>query len=897
LYYPGGFPNSRQLLCIGNNVLCHVNFVKFKFLHPYTNGILMTFINCRAGIIFIVVCITQNAFATEYWSSSRLYLDLGPGNQIDNIVAAENSGSRIADWINKNPGIVLQPLSVNPVASGRLKNISGYHELQFDQQYNADELVKILSGFPEVKLVERAPVYHTSTIISNDPAYRAQWHLDKINAMAAWAITQGKSEISVAILDTGVDLDHPDLVEKIWINAGEDINGDGQFTWEDENGLDDDNNGFVDDVAGWDFVTTPEANVWPGEDPGPADNDPNDFDGHGTHCAGDAAATGFNGNGVASPAMRVKIMCLRVGYMADDGMGYVTHGLQGMIQAAEYGADVVSMSYGGGGFSQMTQNAANELNQQNIVMVAAAGNENSSQISYPAGLNHVISIGATNQNDERASFSNYGNWVDLGSPGVDILSTTVGGNYGNMQGTSMAAPIAAGVCALLKSLRPDWGGDEILSRLAETAVEMPGAELGAGRIDVGAAVNFLPIVSDVRVNNSARRLLSEVPAELEFIIKNYSDLELSSAELRIGPSSDFNSEVLNVQIPDLLPGEEVIVSVVITWTGTATSKYWIPLEIFAGNSIWSSQYQLPCGVTQLMLIDIDSSDNWSVIPYYNNALNQLDIEVATYFAEYQDPAHWPWQEATNVLLYSGSDLEAEISADLSDSLDAFIDRGGKTILSGQRLASALGAEFLDQRFSAELSNEVSPGALVWGLDGDSLGQGRRLLIIGGDGAENQLETEVLQSTAGIPVFAWSSADFDRLAAVRSVENDLILFTFGLEALNDLPEWASSLSDILAVELGLESAIFPPPAVKPQEMTLLDVWPNPFNPTLNIKVSCERSVEIHVYDVLGRHIASLGSYRPGEHNLNWPASKFSSGMYYISAESMDGTEVKRVVLLK
>ncbi len=305
-------------------------------------------------------------------------------------------------------------------------------------------------------------------ITPNDYYLSNQWAVTSptagIKLTQAWDVNTGDPGSVIAIMDTGLDWSHPDIAPNAWQNPGE-IAG---------NGVDDDANGFIDDVYGWDCGRNnndprPEAYFEGGIDVG--------F--HGTHCGGIASAATNNGTGVAGTGWSCSLMGLKLTGGAEPfSVASVT---QAFNYAIDNGAGVISMSFGGN-FSDFgfMQALVNDANAANVVCVAAAGNNNTSAVMYPAGLDHVISVGATNSANQRASFSTYGEWVDIAAPGEQIWSTIMtnydldflteflfmlsfgydGVNpYMYSDGTSMACPMVAGVAGLVKSQSPNMDSD------------------------------------------------------------------------------------------------------------------------------------------------------------------------------------------------------------------------------------------------------------------------------------------------------------------------------------------------------------------------------------------------------------------------------------------------------
>ncbi len=310
-------------------------------------------------------------------------------------------------------------------------------------------------------------VRHFSSV-PNDPMYGNLWGMPKISMPDAWDLSTGDSDIVVAVIDTGMDMDHPDLLANLWSNSIE-IPGDG---------VDNDGNGYIDDINGWDFVS--------------GDDDPEDGDGHGTHCAGTIGAVGNNANQVVGVCWTVSIMPLRVG----TGLGLLDSDIvDGIRYAARNGAKVLSNSYGGPGFSQTIYDAIEYANDQGCIFVAAAGNDASDNDllpQYPASyeLPNVIAVAATDEDDNLASFSNFGaTSVDLAAPGVNIVSTYLDGGTETLQGTSMACPHVAGAMALLASanegVEPAEAKQILLDSVDEVA-SLDGKVVTGGRLNVFA---------------------------------------------------------------------------------------------------------------------------------------------------------------------------------------------------------------------------------------------------------------------------------------------------------------------------------------------------------------------------------------------------------------------------
>jgi thermitase len=306
-----------------------------------------------------------------------------------------------------------------------------------DRRAEAAALARLFKS-PDVEYVVENVKFHTFATV-NDPRYKDQWALAKVNAERAWDTTTGSKNVVVAVIDTGIDTRHEDLAANIWINSDE-IAG---------NKIDDDGNGFVDDVNGWDFRDN---------DADPMDLTSDKNPGHGTHCAGIVGAVGNNGKGISGMSQSVSMMAVR--FLGADGSGDLMTAAKAIDYAVNNGAHVISASWGAAVPRSAVEpilEAIKRAEAKNVIFVAAAANDGKSNDStevYPAngGLPNMISVAASQSDDSKPSWSNFGKMkVDLASPGHQILSTLPGNKYDNLSGTSMATPLVSGLVALLLS--------------------------------------------------------------------------------------------------------------------------------------------------------------------------------------------------------------------------------------------------------------------------------------------------------------------------------------------------------------------------------------------------------------------------------------------------------------
>jgi subtilisin family serine protease len=334
----------------------------------------------------------------------------------------------------------------------------------------AGKNLEMQSAYAAEPAIERADLDHARRLayVPNDPYWPYEWHLLDITADKAWDTVKGDPSVIVAIMDTGLEVTHPDLAANVWTNPGE-IPG---------NGIDDDGNGYVDDVHGYDFAY--------------GDGDPNDNYGHGTACAGLVAAVQDNATGVTGVAP----LCQVVGVKAanDSGYFYDSANVPAFLYIADMGFNVVSMSFFADQVTPAEKDAVDYCWSKGVVLVAAAGNDSSVIPYYPGAYEHVISVAATDGGDNRAWFSDYGSWVDVAAPGVSLATTWPGGSYTTgFAGTSGATPHVAGLAALLFSAKPGATNAEVRAALEDTGHPTIDPTLGNytnyGRIDCKAAVD------------------------------------------------------------------------------------------------------------------------------------------------------------------------------------------------------------------------------------------------------------------------------------------------------------------------------------------------------------------------------------------------------------------------
>ena len=432
-------------------------------------------------------------------------------------------------------------------------------------------------------VVYAEPNYKRRLLLNpSDPNFPEQWALDNvgqtggtpdadIDANDAWDINTGDPNIIIAILDTGIDYEHPDLKDNMWLNEAE-LNG--------TPGVDDDGNGYVDDIYGYDFAGAAYTQ------PNDGDGDPNDINYHGTHVAGIAGAVGDNAVGIAGLCWNVKLMALKT--VADDvavaGILMTSDTIEAINYAVNNGAKIINASWGSPEFSQAEYDAIRAAGEAGVLLVAAAGNAGSNNDLnplYPASydLDNIISVMSTDHNDDPSNFSNFGeSSVDIAAPGEDILSTTpridlfpmvvfgVPTDYATVSGTSMSAPYASATCALIWSEFPTLPNSLVKGVLLKSADPInsdPRCCVSNGRINVFNALTLIPKGKAGKVLNSKDDPTD--PANLYDTIQdaiddaNEGDVLIAEANSLFIEAIDFKGKAITLRSGDITdPNDETL---------------------------------------------------------------------------------------------------------------------------------------------------------------------------------------------------------------------------------------------------------------------------------------------------------------------------------------------------
>ena len=445
-----------------------------------------------ASYIILIICIESNIFAeiTEqisfpeehYYQTDRIF---GITSTHQELIIQLHSHSTISGLKIHNTRLGIESIQSvfnTDTLAGQHPLLSRYYLIRFDVQTDIQQFLQIYAEHPMVEKVEfnRLNRFCAETYL-NDPRFEDQWNLKTINLPKAWRIESGKPSVVVAVVDSGIKRGHPELINQIWRNSDEIAS----------NGIDDDRNGYVDDIFGWDFSDAPTLQGV--GDSVLRDNNPDDETGHGTHVSGIIAAEANNGIGIAGIAWHCKLMPLRAGIRLAGGGAFLQNDdvAAAIVYAADNGADVINLSLGDTVNAFIIQDAVQYAYDKGCIIVAAAGNSVEPGAYFPAALNNVISVASLDNNLHLGS-SNFGSSIDIAAPGEDILSTDItpsGLGYSLRSGTSMATAHVSGVATLLISANPSCRNTEIRHWLIHTARQLSITDLvGAGLVDAYAVL-------------------------------------------------------------------------------------------------------------------------------------------------------------------------------------------------------------------------------------------------------------------------------------------------------------------------------------------------------------------------------------------------------------------------
>jgi len=426
--------------------------------------------------LFIALLITSFAFGQIRFLPGQLIVGMQNPVQLRKIDGETRTGIAEFDLLLEE----FNPLGIEKPFARRLSDYPSRDKillLKFPQGIDLERVKERFGQLPETAWAIEHFV-HSLEFTPNDSLFAEQYYLPQIKASQAWDLAQSAEPVIIGFIDSGVEYTHPDLAPNIWLNPGEDQPPFGILDSADYNGIDDDNNGYIDDLVGWDFVDAPELPY--GSDYLEPDNDPTDTFGHGTAVAGIAAAVIDNTIGIAGTAINGVIMPLRCASAA-----YLTE--IAIVNAVIYavdpypqdptlaGASVINMSFGSTDASPLLQDVIQYAAARDVLIAASSGNSGSTLPHYPSGYDQTISVGAVNSYDQVLGLSNRGATLDIVAPGLEIISTVPDAGYDYFwggTGTSFAAPIVSAGAAMIQGLHPNFSAEDIKSVLLTSADDL-----------------------------------------------------------------------------------------------------------------------------------------------------------------------------------------------------------------------------------------------------------------------------------------------------------------------------------------------------------------------------------------------------------------------------------------
>ena len=793
-----------------------------------------------------------------------------------------------------------------------IPDISRIYILEFPIEIDLHEVAQAYSNAPFVLTAEPYQI-HKADYIPNDPYFEGQWALGKMNAELAYDYAQGSEDIIIGIVDSGTDTLHLDLKNNLWVNPGEDLNSNGVIDPEEWNLVDDDGNGYTDDFWGW--------NVWQGNY---NIMDDNPTGGHGTHCAGDASAVTDNEIGISGLGWKAKIMSAKAG----DGQ-FVYAAMAGVIYCVDNGANIISMSYGSGYYSSYEQTIMNNAWANGVLLFGSAGNESTSSPHYPSAYDNVISVAATNQYDQLASFSNFGTTVDICAPGVSIMSTTPGNTYYSWDGTSMSCPVAAGLGALIWSAKPEWSNAEVMDQIIATCVNIdslnPGyaGMLGAGRIDAGAALStlfpnlaFTELEFDDAAGNGDGRPDPGEDVDFLMTVENTSTT-IPAIEVIV---------TLECDDPDITITQNTCTLVYIGTPGSANNHvnpfsfsvnpdaephevtFTLSLEETVSGVSFSEDVIQMIGRPEIVLVDDDGGSGFET--WYSDDLNSIGYQHDHWDVYNQGEITDSDLDLYPIAIWHTSNADDPISSEEEDRIATYLGNGGCLLLIGEDIDEQMSGTvfYSDVLHASSLGTTGSPQ--IWGIEGDPITAGDTLWMAGAGGAGNNSSPSTIDPVGDASlIFTYFLTGEG--AGIRWTDDTgmLVYLPFNLEAasganlpsgnpstqrsefLSEVIEWFESSS---AVRPGPDNQI-------PNAFSLEQNYPNPFNPTTEIAFSLPTagSTKLSVYDLSGRLVAHVinGSLKAGDHVVSFDASNLSSGIYLYRLEAEGFTSSRKMILLK
>ena len=747
-------------------------------------GLLLLILN----LVFTVVFVDSNSLYsanTATTQSGRMYV---PGlflvkfeEQAGNIESSPIFSRVMTTYNVKKAERLFPNLKFDNSPKDKFRDLALVYRMRVSEGQNIEQICNRLKGSSGVQYAE--PVFIEKVErIPNDPRYSGQQFLPQILGPEAWDIANGDTSVIIAIVDTGVDWMHPDLAPNIWRNQDEV-----------EDGTDSDGNGYIDDVRGWDFVEG-VTDYAEGEDFDVRDNNPMDFDGHGTHCAGLATAITDNEIGVASIGWGCTVMPLRAGWQAADRIsGYLRMDwiAEALIYAANNGAHAFNISTGS---SEAVADAGRYAYENGVVITKSAGNNDGPgldpQESDPLELTpFTLVVASVDERDYKASYSSYGEWVTVSAPGGDqsngrpgMLSTyptrySIFGGYNSIQGTSMAAPVVAGLAGLVKSHYPDWTPADIIMQIINTADNIDAlnpayaGKLGSGRINAFRALTEEPrevphikllstLVDDETTGNGNN--IADIGEELAIVVnlenqlgdaKNVqANLILNDWAIEIVKGVSNLGDISGIRDLDNNMVDSSVDPFIIRIDPLA-----LPHSVSGAIEIVADDYNTSYDITfaispSILLVDDEELDNEK---FYKAALDSLNLSYD--YWDHSLNGTPPNMNGYSTVIWSCEWTFPSLDANDIARITEYLDNGGNFFLSGQDIGWDMndpeGTTFLETNGASKTFYETylhakyvldtSEFSNLVGVAGDPIGDGLSFNVFQpGRDAENQYPDEI-----------------------------------------------------------------------------------------------------------------------------------------------------------
>ncbi len=782
------------------------------------------------------------------------------------------------------------PHCLPPIPGGT--DLTRIYSMYFPKNLDVIDVCRDLEKLDAVEYAE--PWYVQQVFVEyNDEYSDDQYALELVRSRDAHEICTGDPDVVIAIVDNGTDMDHPDLVDNIYINPGEDLNGDGEIQNNEINGEDDDDNGYDDDFYGWDFNGN--------------DNDPNDDanHGHGTHVGGIASAVTNNEIGVASVGYSCSIMPVRTGRS-----NRITHGYEGIEYAARMGVDVINCSWGGGQAGRENRDVVDYAWEHDVVIVCAAGNNGNTTITYPAGFENCIAVAATNRSDRKAGFSTYGNWVDISAPGDEIYNCDVGGGYREWEGTSMASPLAASVAALIRAEYPEInnvatrlillaGADNIdeenpqyAGRLGSgrvnalrslrgidqplveiNSIDMAWEQNGNGRLDPGETAHFT--VSLRNLGQTAEDITATISTDDPDI--NIIRGEALFPDLNIGESHTNDENPLIIQV------EGDVISHTTTLNLTVTAQ--------PGDIVLRGEIDALIGYPAVIIVDDDDGAEYEKM--FEESVRSLHMGYLRWDIMDDDvPSVEDLTDHAMVIWITGNSYPPLDDLERWTMINA-IENGANIMLMGKWIGDMQENQpFLRQNFATTHQADSITADMVSGVPGERpLGENIRVALYDPESGDS-LDARISASNCGVRresdtlMVYMNEGEINGVAGVYRYNIQTgahtIYLGFNLEM----------AADIMTPRRDMMAHIFDwftdyrstplPDENDPVVFMLNPSYPNPFNQAvrLNFTIPMNTNYTLSIFDLQGREITRLhdGYSQTGRYSATWNAEGMPSGIY-------------------